>query len=83
MSYELMLYIKEGMQLPRSLGTFDSYKEADAARNLLISKTNSNGWVIYDGQKIFAEEELCVEEHPRAVFDKNLILSPRNDWKGY
>ena len=78
MSYELMLYI-EGTPL-RSLGTFDSYDEADVARNLLISKANSKGWVIYDHQEIFAEEELYIEEHPRTVFDENLILTPRDDW---
>lgn len=81
MSYELMLYIEEVP--PRSLGAFDSYEEASAARDLLISKANSAGWVFYDSQDIFVEEELYVEEHPRAVFDENLILTPRDDWMPY
>lgn len=81
MSYELMLYIED--HSPRSLGTFDSYDEADAARNLLASKANPNGWVIYDYQEIFVEEELYVEEHPKVIFNENLIFSPRDDWRPY
>lgn len=63
MSYELMHYPNDW--LPRSLGTFDSYDEADAARNLLAAKANPEGWVIYNCQYVFAEEELSVEERPR------------------
>jgi hypothetical protein len=81
MSYELMLDIEE--EFPRSLGTFDSYDEADAARNLLVSKANSAGWVIYDCQDIFVEEELFVKERPKIVFDENLILTPPDDWRAY
>jgi hypothetical protein len=79
MSYELMYYPDNW--LLRSLGTFDSYDEADAALNLLVSKANPAGCVIYDGQEIFVEEELYVKERPKIVFDENLILTPPDGWE--